>query len=141
VTNSKGMVTKVPGVGQTYLGAYTDKDDSWLDGGKTYRVRVPANPPAQQFWSMTLYDVDTRCFVDNRQRKADLSSRMDLVKNADGSVDLYFAPKAPPGKEKNWIQTVPGRHWFTYFRLYAPTAAYFDRTWKMNDIELVVTKR
>jgi hypothetical protein len=137
VTNSKGMVTKVPGIGQTYLGAYTDSDDSWLDGGKTYRLRVPAGPPAKQFWSLTVYDVDTRCFVDNRQRKADLSSRMDLVKNADGSVDLFFGPKAPAGKERNWIQTVPGRHWFSYFRLYAPTEAYFDRTWKLNDIELV----
>jgi hypothetical protein len=141
VGNSKGMVTKAPGVGQTYLGAYTDNDDSWLDGGKTYRLRVPANPPAQQFWSVTLYDVDTRCFVDNRQRKADLSSRMDLVKNADGSVDLYFAPKPPPGKDKNWIQTVPGRLWFAYFRLYGPTEPYFDKTWKLNDIEPVSTKR
>jgi len=135
VGNAKGMVTKTPGVGQAYLGAYADKDGDWLDGGRHYTLRIPANTPAQQFWSVTLYDSGTRCFVDNEQRRADVSSRMELEKNADGSIDLYFGPSAPPGKEKNWIQTVPGRHWFTYFRLYAPTEAYFDKRWKMGDIE------
>lgn len=137
VTNSKGMTTKTPGTGQAYLGAYRDKNGNWLDGGKTYRLHVPADAPAEQFWSITLYDIDTRCFVNNQQRKADLSSRMDLKKNADGSVDLYFGPKTVKGYEQNWVQTVPGRHWFSYFRLYAPTAAYFDRSWKLDDIEKV----
>ncbi|HEX4859754.1 MAG TPA: DUF1214 domain-containing protein, partial [Rhizomicrobium sp.] len=113
----------------------TDSDDAWLDGGKTYRLRVPAGPPAKQFWSLTVYDVDTRCFVDNRQRKADLSSRMDLVKNADGSVDVYFGPKPPTGKDANWIYTAPGRRWFAFFRFYGPEAAVFDKSWTLPDIE------
>jgi hypothetical protein len=84
-----------------------------------------------------VYDIDTRCLIDNPQRKADLSSRQDLKKNADGSVDLYFGPTAPQGLENNWVQTVPGKHWFSYFRLYAPTEAYFDKSWKLDDITAV----
>ncbi|WP_338021269.1 DUF1254 domain-containing protein [Azomonas macrocytogenes] len=134
VTNTKGMISKTPGLGQTYLGAYADQAGDWLDGGKAYKLHVPANVPARQFWSMTVYDTDTRCLIDNPQRKADLSSRQNLAKNADGSVDLYFGPEAPKGFENNWVQTVSGRHWFSYFRLYAPTEAYFDKSWKLNDI-------
>jgi len=137
VTNTKGMVSKTPGLGQTYLGAYTDSKGNWLDGSKNYRLHVGANPPAKQFWSMTVYDTDSRCLIDNPQRKADLSSRQDLKKNDDGSVDLYFGPTAPKGFENNWVQTVPGKHWFSYFRLYAPTEAYFDKSWKLDDITAV----
>ncbi|MCT8954702.1 DUF1254 domain-containing protein [Pseudomonas lundensis] len=137
VTNTKGMVSKTPGLGQTYLGAYTDNHGDWLDGGQQYRLHVPANPPAKQFWSMTVYDSDTRTLIDNPQRKADLSSRQQLKQNPDGSVDLYFGPTAPAGLESNWVQTVPGKHWFSYFRLYAPTEAYFDKSWKLDDITRV----
>jgi hypothetical protein len=137
VTNTKGMVSKTPGLGQTYLGAYTDQQGQWLDGGKPYRLHLAANPPAKQFWSMTVYDIASRCLIDNPQRKADLSSRQDLKKNPDGSIDLYFGPEAPKGWESNWVQTLPGKHWFSYFRLYAPTEAYFDKSWKLDDITLV----
>jgi hypothetical protein len=138
VTTTKGMVSKTPGVGQAYLGAYElHKDGSRFDGGKTYRLRVPPNAPVKQFWSVTLYDVDTRSFIVTKELIADRSSRMDLVKNADGSVDIYMGPKAPKGFEKNWIPTVPGRGWFTLFRFYAPTEAYFDKSWPLPAIELV----
>jgi len=135
VTYSKAMITKIPNVGQAYLGSYFDNTGNWLDGGKNYTLNVPANPPAVNFWSITIYDVATRCLIDNPQKNADLSSRKDLIKNADGSVDLYFGPKAPAGKEKNWVQTLPGKHWFTYMRFYGPTQAYFDKSWKMDDIK------
>jgi hypothetical protein len=131
------MITKIPNLGQAYLGAYYDSEGNWLDGGKNYTLNIPANPPAVNFWSITIYDTATRCLIDNPQKNADLSSRKDLIKNADGSVDLYFGPKAPAGKEKNWVQTLPGKHWFTYMRFYGPTAAYFDKSWKMDDIKEV----
>jgi len=138
VTTTSGMVSKTPGVGQAYLGTYElAADGSRLDGGKNYRLRVPPNAPAKQFWSVTLYDVDTRSFIVTKEQIADRSSRMDLIKNADGSVDIYMGPKAPKGFEKNWIPTVPGRGWFTLFRLYAPTEAYFDRSWPLPSIERV----
>jgi len=135
---SKAMVTKTPGVGQAYLGSYRDKDGHAFDGANTYRLRVPPDAPAKQFWSVTLYDVDTRAIIQNKEEIADRSSRHpDLLKNADGSVDLYFAPAAPKGFEKNWIPTEPGKAWFTYFRFYAPLKSYFDKSWPLPDIERV----
>lgn len=138
VVISKGMLTETPGVGQRYIASYKDKDGKWLDGGKTYKLHVPANPPAKQFWSATAYDEGTRQMVVTEQGRPDISSRKkDIVKNADGSIDVYFAPKAPAGKEANWVQTVPGKGWFTYFRFYGPTEAFFDKSWGLPDIELM----
>ena len=95
---SAGMVTKTPGVGSVYLGTYKDKDGDWLDGANTYRLHVPPNAPVKQFWSLTVYDVATRCLINNKEQLADRSSRQpDLVKNADGSVDLYVGPKRAGG--------------------------------------------
>ena len=102
IATSEGMVTKTPGVGSVYLSAYKDKDGDWLDGSKTYRLRVPPKAPVEQFWSLTVYDVNTRALIQNTEQRADRSSRMDLVTNADGSVDLYVGPSAPKGFEKNW---------------------------------------
>jgi len=138
VTTTMGMVSKTPGVGQAYLGSYElAADGSRFDGGKNYRLRVPPNAPAKQFWSVTLYDVDTRSFIVTKEGIPDRSSRMDLRKNADGSVDIYMGPTAPQGFESNWIPTAPGRGWFTLFRLYAPTEAYFDKSWALPSIEIV----
>jgi hypothetical protein len=131
------MAPKRPGPSSAYLSAYKDKAGEWLDGGRSYRLRVPANPPIQLFWSVTLYDVDTRALIINEQKIADRSSRMDLRKNSDGSVDIYCGPKAPAGFEQNWIPTVPGKNWFAYFRFYQPTESYFDRSWPLPDFEQV----
>lgn len=137
VTASRAMATKSPGVGQTYLEATRDAGGNWLDGGKTYRLRVGPNVPAKQFWSVTAYDNQTRVFIDNPHEIADRSSRMDLRLNEDGSADIYFGPEAPEGWEQNWIPTLPGRGWFAYFRLYAPLEPWFDRSWALADIEPV----
>jgi hypothetical protein len=131
---TEGMMCRTVGAGQCYLEAQKDLEGLWLDGGQNYRLRVPADVPVNQFWSFSVYDVETRSLLDHGQR-SDVSSRMDLVRNEDGSVDLYFGPSAPEGMENNWVQTIPGRGWFTYFRLYGPTQAFFDRTWTLNDIE------
>ena len=137
IGTNKAMSTEIPGVGQAFLGAYKDSDGDWLDGSKNYKLHIPPNPPAKQFWSITLYDVDTRCLINNEQQIADRSSRMDLLTNDDGSVDLYFGPEAPEGKEQNWIPTVPNQGFFAYLRLYAPLEPYFDRTWPLPDIEQI----
>jgi len=122
--------------GQAYLGAYTDQDGHAFDGGQSYHLHVPPDPPAKQFWSVTLYDVDTRGLIQNKEQIADRNPRQPgLVKNADGSVDLYFAPTAPKGFEHNWIPTTPGRSWFAWFRLYAPLEPYLDKSWPLPDIE------
>ena len=131
------MAPKRPGPSSAYLSAYKDKTGQWLDGGRSYRLRVPPNAPIKLFWSVTLYDVDTRALILNKQKIADRSSRMDLRKNDDGSVDIYCGPEAPAGFETNWIPTVPGKNWFAYFRFYQPTEAYFDRSWPLPDFEQV----
>lgn len=135
LTSSEGMTSTRPGIGSTYLGGYRDEDDDWLDGGKSYVLRVPANVPAKRFWSATVYHNDTRYLIQNKQKRADRSSRHDLIMNEDGSVSIYFGPTAPAGKESNWIPTNPGEGWFSYFRLYGPLEAYFDRSWVLPDIE------
>jgi hypothetical protein len=133
---AQAMVSQTPGQGQAYLSCHRDVTGSAFDGARTYRLRVPPNPPAKQFWSATLYDLDTRCLIQNTQQIAHRDSRQaDLQKNADGSVDLYFSPTAPTGRAENWIPTVPDQAWFAVFRLYAPTEAYFDKTWPLPDIE------
>ena len=101
-----------------------------------YTLQVPPNAPAKAFWSLTVYDVATRCIIINETKQADRSSRMDLLKNADGSVTLYIGSDKPAGdKAKNWIQTMPGKAWFPYFRLYSPKKAFLDKTWILPDIE------
>ena len=134
IGNTAGMQGRILNFGQVYLETSKDRDGNWLDGGKTYRMRVPSNPPVAQFWSFTLYDNTTRGPVVTDQGAADLSSRQNLAANADGSVDLYFGPTRP-GQARNWVKTIPGRGWFPYFRFYGPKEAYFDKTWQLNDIE------
>ena len=136
ITTSAGMVTKTPGVGSTYLGAYRDSDGEWLDGSHSYKLVVPPNAPMKQFWSITVYSQATRCLINNGTDRADRSSRHDVVKNKDGSVTLYFGPDAPPaGMENNYVKTNKGNGFFVYLRLYAPTEAYFDRSWPLPDIK------
>ena len=134
MTLTAGMTTKTPGQGQVYLGIQKDKDGHWLQGGNRYTLRVPPNPPVKQFWAMTLYDVETRVSSTPRTSSPGLDSRKKLVTNADGSVDLYFGPEAPAGKERTGCRRLPGRGWFAYFRFYAPTEAYFDRSWALPDL-------
>ncbi|KQO95846.1 DUF1254 domain-containing protein [Leifsonia sp. Leaf264] len=138
VSFSEAMKSQTPGVGQAYLGSYTDAAGDWLDGGARYTLHVPAAVPAKLFWSATVYDVATRCLIDNEQQRGDRGSRdADLTYNGDGSVDLHFGPTAPDAGESNWVQTIPGRHWFSYFRFYGPLEPYFDRRWKLGDITRV----
>jgi hypothetical protein len=138
ITTSAGMVSRVAGKGSAYLGSYYDADGNALMGGNNYSLHMEPNPPAANFWSITVYDIKNRLIIQNESRRADLSSRSEaLVTNSDGSVDLYFGPKAPKGKENNWIQSNKGQSFFVYLRLYGPEQAYFDQTYPMNKIEKI----
>ena len=131
------MSIKMVGVGSQYAIAFLDADKNYLDGGKNYKLNIPASPPAKNFWSMIAYDAQTRSMVQTDQEfPSKASHSAGLQKNADGSYDLYFGPKAPAGKESNWIQTVPGRGWFACLRLYGPLQPWFDKTWKPGELEL-----
>ncbi|MFF6887959.1 DUF1254 domain-containing protein [Streptomyces sp. NPDC012421] len=137
VTSTKGMVHPTPGAGQVFMTTKRDGDGRLLRADRTYRLRVPGDVPVAQFWSLTLYSEDTRRPYDNggtEIRSVSLDSRDErLRRNADGSVDLYVGPTAPPGAEDNWMRTVPEDGWFVYFRLYAPTEPFFDGTWSLPD--------
>ena len=137
-TTSAGMVSRVPGKGSAYLGSYYDANGNALMGGNNYKLHIEPNPPAANFWSVTVYDIENRLIIRNETKRSDRSSRTEgLIKNTDGSVDLYFGPRAPKGKEVNWIQTNKGQSFFVYLRLYGPEKAYFDQTFPMNKIEKI----
>lgn len=134
--NTPAMVMKMIGAGSQYAYAATDAKGHYLDGRKTYRLNIPANAPARDFWSVVAYDPQTRSELQTGQPFPSKNNKRDaLVANADGSVDLYFGPKAPAGKEANWIQTVPGKGWYTLFRLYGPLEPWFDKSWRPGEIE------
>jgi hypothetical protein len=136
IYTSPGIGVMKAGPGSQYVQTFKDKDGNRMDGGKAYRLHVPPNVPAAAFWSLTIYDTATRSMMQNASNDAAHSSYDPLKKNADGSIDLYFAPQAPAGLESNWIETVPGKGFYPMFRLYSPTAPLFDGTWKMPDVEL-----
>ena len=136
------MAIRNVGKGSQYAIAYLDKDGKSLDGGKTYRINLPPNVPAKDFWSFTLYDNQTRAMLQTDQRFPGLdNNKAGLKANPDGSYDIYMSPQPPEGWENNWIQTVPGKGWNTIFRLYGPLEAFYDRTWKPGDPELVDSSR
>ena len=114
------------------------KNGAYLDGSKTYKLNIPANAPAKDFWSVCVYDPQTRSLLQTSQPYPSKSSKRDkLITNPDGSVDLYFGPRAPVGKEANWTQTVPAKGWDAILRLYGPLDPWFDKTWKPGEFELV----
>jgi hypothetical protein len=134
--NTPAMAMKLVGRGSQYAVSYADTSGTPFDGAKTYRMNVPKNAPAKDFWSVVLYDPQTRSELQTSQPYPSKNDKRDkLITNTDGSVDLYFGPKAPPGKDANWIATLPGKGWFTLFRLYGPLEPWFDKTWRPGEIE------
>jgi hypothetical protein len=125
------------GAGQFYLISIRDKSGEGFDGSKNYRLTVPPNAPVEQYWSVTAYDRATHALIRNMPRASRSSQIPELQKNADGSIDIFFGPKAPAGKESNWVPTDPQRGFETMFRLYAPTKALFEKKWVLPDIEQV----
>ena len=114
-----------------------NKDGKPLDGGRAYRLNVPANAPVRLYWSATVYDRATHSFIREMPKLAVSSLTPGLAKNADGSTDIYFGPKAPAGKEANWAPTRSGGQFEVLFRFYGPEKPLFDKTWKLGAIEQV----
>jgi hypothetical protein len=138
IGTSPAMFRRKAGGGSLYWLGLRDNNDAYLDGGKTYKLTVPQPVPAKLFWSVTVYDAETRSQVQADQGHAALRSMFELKDKAEAkSLDLYFGPNAPEGKEGQWIQTIPGKGWFAYFRVYGPEQAAFDGTWKPSDFDEV----
>jgi hypothetical protein len=130
------MCMRLTGVGSQYLFATRDADGEYLDGSKTYKLNLPAGIPYERFWSVMAYDRQTRSMLQTGQPKPDLGSQSGTVaENDDGSIDIYFGPECPAGAENNWLETVPGKGWFTLLRFYSPKASFFDKSWRAGEIE------
>ncbi len=130
------MEMKLVGQGSQYAWTARDSSGNPLDGARNYRLHLPPNIPVKDFWSVILYSNQTRSMIQTDQRFPSVSSQTQgLLVNADGSVDVYFGPKSPAGKEKNWVQTVPGQGWNTILRLYGPLEPWFAKTWRPGEIE------
>ena len=136
-STSKAMVIAMPGKGSQYLIGARDADGEFLMGEKSYHVHLPPNVPAGNYWSVVLYDADTRALLNNGEPFPSIASNQKFTSNKDGSVDVYFGPDASKDKNANWIKTVPGKGYFIGIRLYSPTQAFFDQTWKPDNIEKV----
>jgi hypothetical protein len=134
---SPAMVEKHVGTGSQYLWTPRDANGAFLDGGKRYRLHVPPDIPAKNFWSVVAYDADSRSILRSDQPFPSVSSYTRPATNPDGSIDIHFGPDAPAGTEsgsRNWIQTTPAKGWFVLFRFYGPLEPFFDQSWKPGDI-------
>jgi hypothetical protein len=123
------------GTAQFYLLNIRDKDGKAYDGSQTYRMHVPPNPPMEQYWSVTVYDRQTHALVRNMRRASRASNAAGVQRNSDGSIDVYFGPKAPAGEETNWVPTDPQRVFELLFRIYGPEKNFFDKAWVLPDVE------
>jgi hypothetical protein len=132
------MAVSIPGKGSDYAIAFVDSEKRPFDGSKTYKLNIPANPPVNNFWSVTMYDSQTRSLLQSDQPFPALDSISGkFKKNADGSIDLYISPKAPPGMESNWLQSVPGKSFFVALRMYGPLEPWIKKTWRPSEVEPV----
>ena len=132
------MAAPKVGEGSVYGFTATDSKGRYLDGGKTYKVHMPAPIPAKDFWSFMVYSNQHRSMLETDQKLAGLDSTLPSVKaNDDGSYTMWFGPKAPAGHEGNWIQTMSGKGYGVLLRLYGPLEPWFDKSWKPGDFELV----
>ena len=127
----------VLGSGTMYNVAFVDAEDRPIESTKNYRLRMPGDFPARNFWSVFAYDARTRTFIANGMKGRQLSSLDKLVKNPDGSIDIYIGPAAPKGLESNWIETLPGIDVFMGLRTYGPEKAVLDGTYKIPRFELM----
>jgi hypothetical protein len=133
---SAGIGRRQVGPGSLYFYTPRDATGAYLDGTKSYKLNVPGPVPAKLFWSVTVYDSETRTIIDTDQGRGAVRTMFENPQpNEDGSFDIYFGPKAPEGKENQWVKTIPGKGWFTFLRIYGPQEPIFDGTWLLPDIE------
>jgi hypothetical protein len=140
--DSPGMIMNIPGVGSQYLMGFLDSDGNPYDGSKTYKVILPKGIPARAFWSLILYDNQSRSMLQTPQRFPRAGSQAyptpAAEAAADGSTTVFIGPKQPAGvKRGNWIQTDPSKGWFLILRLYSPLEPFFTKQWRPSEVELV----
>ena len=134
MTGAFAMVLELRGKGSKYIAAFRGADGEHLDGARNYRLSLPADVPAEEFWSVAVYDPATRSLLDNGDPVSARNSKMSLNTNDDGSTDMFIGPDSPAGKENNWIRTIPGKGFFVYLRFYGPHESFYDKTWRPGDL-------
>ncbi len=136
-STGKSMTLELVGAGSKYFAAYQDEQGNWLDGSNSYTLHIEEGIPARNFWAVTVYDAGTRSMIATEQNRPELGSKFNLNLNSDKSIDIIFGPTRPNDPKVNWIQTIPNKGFFIYFRLYGPEQAWYDGSWKLNDIEKI----
>jgi hypothetical protein len=132
------MAAPREGKGSDYAITYVDSKKQPFDGGKSYKLNIPADPPVGDFWAVTVYDTQTRSMLQSNQKDPTVGGNTEgLKKNGDGSYTISFGPRAPVGYESNWVETIPGKSWFVILRMYSPLKPWIDQTWRPGEIELV----
>jgi hypothetical protein len=137
---SPAMIMKMVGVGSQYAISEHDVVGMYLDGANNYQLHLPPNIPAKDFWSVIVYDPQTRSMLQTDQQFPGTGSQREgLAINPDHSVDIFFGPLPPPGMENNWVQTIPGKGWFAMLRLYGPLEPWFDKTWQPGEFKKILS--
>jgi hypothetical protein len=125
------MAMTMPGRGSDYAITFLDADKNPFDGSKNYKLHIPADVPVNDFWGVTIYDSQTRSLLQTDQQFPTVGSQTEgFTQNDDGSYDVHISPKAPKGKENNWLQSIPGKSWFVILRMYGPLEAWIEKTWR-----------
>jgi hypothetical protein len=140
ITTADAMVLQLVDKGSKYLINYRDANDNFLSGSNTYHLHIPADVPAGNFWSLVVYDAETRSMIKNDLQLLPAIRSLDsdkLKQNEDGSYDVYVAPEAPEGFENNWVKSNKGDGWFVLFRFYSPTVEFYDKSWQLPDFEKI----
>lgn len=131
------MAVTFEGAGSDYAIAFVDADKNHFDGGKEYKLHIPANVPVNDFWALTIYDSQTRSMLQTDQQFPTIGSQTTGFKqNENGSFDLFFSPNAPVGFENNWLQTIPGKSWFVILRVYGPLKPWIEKTWIPGEVTI-----
>jgi hypothetical protein len=134
-SSAPAMAIHSTGAGSKYPFSYRDSDGEFLHGEHTYRLQVPANPPAALFWAATAYNITDGTMPETDQLLPSTNGYYDIPKNDDGSFELYFGPERPDGvADAAFVKTVPGRHFLVAFRLYGTEHAFYDQIWKLDDL-------
>lgn len=136
IVTSPAMFRRQVGSGSLYWLAARDTTGTFLDGARHYTLTIPLPVPSTLFWSITIYDAQTRSQTQADQGRAALRSLFELhpTPNESTALTVHFAPTAPDVLVDRWLQTLPGRGWFAYLRIYGPQTSAFDDTWRPGDI-------
>ena len=140
ITTADAMVLELVGKGSKYVGTYRDSDNNFLIGSNSYHLNIPANVPAENFWSIVVYDAETRSMIKNDLQPLPAIRSLDddkFLRNGDGSYDVFFGPEPFEGIPINWIKTNEGDGFFVYMRFYSPTEAYYDKSWQLPMIQKI----